>query len=238
MTAPAPSPEPQEKESVEMPKTRRSMLTFYVGTGVVCLLLVGFYFVWTPLKVQYAMYQVGSVTRKDVANGRIKRRTYCDLVATCRQAAARGNRPALAVLMSCPFGLSRTLPRTDVEYVDYDLHDMRFLLAARDPGFFFLELRARPETQVLNILDNVSHGCIRYGHKGRFGNFSRANRATTIAGTFERFAHNDDERVSLVARAALDFMRQRFSSELAAARSLEETKTPSTSSGQAKREKR
>jgi hypothetical protein len=34
------------------------MLAFYVSTGVVCLLLVGFYFAWTPLSVWYQKQQV------------------------------------------------------------------------------------------------------------------------------------------------------------------------------------
>jgi hypothetical protein len=29
------------------------MLAFYVGTGVVCLLLLAFYFAWTPLRIWY-----------------------------------------------------------------------------------------------------------------------------------------------------------------------------------------
>jgi len=29
------------------------MLAFYAGTGVICLLLVGFYFAWTPVRVWY-----------------------------------------------------------------------------------------------------------------------------------------------------------------------------------------
>ncbi len=34
-------------------KKRKGLLAFYVGTGVVALLFVGFYFAWTPLRIWY-----------------------------------------------------------------------------------------------------------------------------------------------------------------------------------------
>ena len=46
MTAPAPSPKEPAKRS-------KRMLGFYIAMGVVALLLVAFYFTWTPLKVWY-----------------------------------------------------------------------------------------------------------------------------------------------------------------------------------------
>ena len=54
MTAPAPSPDCSQEAHVATPvKKRRGMVAFYVATGVACLLLVGFYFAWTPLRVWY-----------------------------------------------------------------------------------------------------------------------------------------------------------------------------------------
>ncbi len=42
-----------EGQAVETPKKRKGMLGFYIGLGAVALLLVGFYFSWTPLRVWY-----------------------------------------------------------------------------------------------------------------------------------------------------------------------------------------
>jgi hypothetical protein len=49
VTAPAPRPElPQETPPVETPKRSKVMLAFYVGIGVVAIILVGLYFTLTP----------------------------------------------------------------------------------------------------------------------------------------------------------------------------------------------
>jgi hypothetical protein len=51
-------PETPGPGPVETSRRRKGLLAFYVGTGVVVLVLVGFWFAWTPLKVWYWERQV------------------------------------------------------------------------------------------------------------------------------------------------------------------------------------
>ncbi len=67
------------------PKKRKGLLAFYVATGFLALLFVGFYFGWTPLRVSY--WERG-VLRKAPADGLVEQLKASSNIFTARSGSA------------------------------------------------------------------------------------------------------------------------------------------------------
>ena len=109
-------------QAVDTPKKRKGLLAFYVATGFLALLFVGFYFAWTPLRVLYWERKVRTKPRSSSGNpqGAVVQDSDARVLAAIKLAklgtAARSafrrllNSPDMGVRTAALFGLRDSQP--------------------------------------------------------------------------------------------------------------------------------
>jgi hypothetical protein len=132
-------------------KKRKGLLAFYVGTGVVALLIVGFYFARTPLKLWYLQHKAMGILGDSTPKG--TRDPYWDDYLPCvREIVEVGPAavPALCrVIKAVPHDTNRAYVIDFVQIEDSrDMLRMRtwllevFYVMARDDKSRFVQLKA------------------------------------------------------------------------------------------------
>jgi hypothetical protein len=207
MTAPAPSSAcSQEPQEVTPVKKRRGMLAFYVSTGVACLLLVGFYFAWTPIKIRYAASQLLQMDCKQPQSAvTLTGGPYKRWFNLCSTGAANGNTHAMRALVHVQEGM--TVGR------DYDVPSLAIPALLAQPRLFMAILDEHEDDSAEFILGRLS---AFLSWQGAFHGLDPAKMDTDKKRTWHdlqlEFAKKNcrDERISEAAGLLHEYYCRRF----------------------------
>jgi len=212
------------------------MVTFYVATGVVLALLVGFYFAWTPLKVSYTIHKIRGGPK--TVQSREELLLYEKRILYCLERANQGDRLAMAAIVE---GLAdwsflvRVKPSVTLD--TFEIPDLAYVAARTRPSLFYEELDRRTDEQALHVLWQICYQSV-YRNKtpdgksfdhlnfdvhiapgaSREGPEAMAWLATRLKSASEKAANTDDKAVP---KSALDYLRQRFARQLGTAPATE-----------------
>ncbi len=165
---------------------------------------------YRPLRLQYAVYKVRHTTweqwRRDFDQG--KDAAYERYLKECVEAACRGNRPAMeAVIDASGFGDG---------YIAETTSEIAYQVAASQPDAFFRALDRRKAGRVREVLSDIADSCASKS-EAEYGPGAEDPSPKSLAKAFKAYSEAKAPEVRLVAAATLDFIRHRFSKELAEA---------------------
>jgi hypothetical protein len=165
---------------------------------------------YKPLRARYAIYKVQHTTWEDIDRGRVAAEDYVRWANDCLFAACRGNRLAMeTVIDAYNFG---------DESIGATTSSLPYKAAAGQPVAFFEVLGNRPPDQILEILMGIlMHINGDFDMELRPGDYRLDGSPRGVVRELGRHLNAKDPEVRRVATAALDFVRCRFTKELAEA---------------------
>lgn len=208
-------------------KKRRGMLAFYVATGVVALLFVGFYFAWKPLRVRYAISRLERVSEGDVNTPGFDWEAYQGWSDTCLKAALNGNKQAMRAFM--PMLLWKSFDRrTNVSASSVLNSGSAYAFAWARPTLFFDLLDERSDEEAKKVVSDIETFCADI--RSMTGELSEDRPPTRVlrelAARLEAHLKAANPEVGGVARRTLAYVRRRFARELAEAEKQQSPQPP------------
>jgi hypothetical protein len=199
---------------VDTPKKRKGLLAFYISTGFLALLFVGFYFAWTSLELRYAIYKV---QRTDYSPP-----TWADeWLMICLRAACDGNRDAMKAVIDHA-GVTPSWTWEEAVEGRPQRFDVASWAAVCQPELFFDVLGGHDERRIFEVLDIVSERVKDAWFLEGAGVTFCPDRDMWLRCSFSKFmgrlksgVESDDPYSRRVAGATIGFIRQRFAKELA-----------------------
>ena len=205
----------------DAPRKPRSLVGFYVGMGVVILLIIVGVLAYRPLRLRYAIYKVSKCQPIVRADGTTDGTTEDKWVLICLEGARAGNEKAINALISrLDLRVRTTQPPGSKEMA----HSVVYLAALAQPGLFFEVLAKRNDKYVGVTLWCLNeslwgpqrpHWGMNIGSPGWYVDMFKFH--------VESHAKRDHPERLRVSQHALDFTRRYFADELAG---IEKGKAP------------
>jgi len=188
------------------PRPARSLMGFYVAAGVI-LTLVGLgVLLYKPVRLRYAIYRLEHADPKECGWNRPLNSECGRWIDHVARGACHGNVLAMRALLK-----QLSLPGS----LELPVYDNAGWVATHQPRLFIQELDPLPDEGVKMVLQRLLNDLSAYDDP--VPGFWPEVQLKGFAEDFENRLQSKDPRIREAALAALDFMRRRFTKELAEA---------------------